>query len=70
MKKKIKDLTLEECKKICHSSNLLDDNLKIYKSHYDYCSTFCPLFSDITKSCMIKQPLLKQDLEKEVEVDE
>ena len=54
MKKKIKDLTLEECRKICEGK-ICDE---------------CPLLSKITNSCCLVPQLLVQDLEKEVEVDE
>ena len=54
MKKKIKDLTLEECKNIC--------------SKYRECDKGCPL-NDKEIPCDF-MGLLPEDLEKEVEIDE
>ena len=54
MKKKIKDLTVEEIKQICNKNNcLLDD------SH-------CPL----AKICIVFDSITKKDMEQEVEVEE
>ena len=60
MKKKIKDLTLEECKKICRNTECCDD---------------CPLFYGENKYCRaIELAIIENnksiDLEIEVEVDE
>lgn len=59
MKKKIKDLTLEEMFKICKSHNLcVDCNLQSIK-------TGCRCYKEI-----MSEVLVNFDLEREVEVDE
>ena len=57
MKKKIKDLTLEEIKKICRQYD------------YSFCEE-CELYSKKTECCLVEPPLLKEDLEREIEVNE
>lgn len=57
MKKKIKDLTLEEIKKICEQYD------------YSFCEE-CELYSKETECCLVEPPLLEKDLEREVEIDE
>ena len=55
MKKKIKDLTLEEIKEICEQ----------YK--YSFCEE-CELYSEKTMCCLVQPPLLKEDLEREIDL--
>ena len=57
MKKKIKDLTLKEIKEICE------------KYDYSFCEE-CELYNKKTECCLVEPPLLEEDFEREVEIDE
>lgn len=55
MKKKIKELTLEEIKEICEQYD------------YSFCEE-CELYSKKTECCLVQPPLLEEDLEREIEL--
>ena len=55
MKKKIKDLTLQEIKVICEYQD------------YGFCED-CILYSKKTECCLVEPPLLDEDLDKEIEL--